>query len=97
MQITTINGEKVDTDRLSDIGAEMVEMVEKSGIRDFAIKHNGACYTLLAIPGQKIWTNMHLPSKAAVDCLLESIDHLMMNVTDKKFRIAIIPVEESFS
>ena len=94
MQITTIGGEKIDTDKLSDMGAEMIELVEKSGLRDFAIKHNGACYSMLAIPGQKVWTNLHLPNKVSVDCLLDSINHLMLNLTDNKYRILVVPVEE---
>jgi hypothetical protein len=91
MEIKTIDDKIVDTSKLPDLKAQMIELVEKSGIRDFAVKHNGVCYCLVAVPNSTAWTTMHLNNKEKMHYLIECVNEIFMPTTDNKYRLAILP------
>lgn len=87
MKITTIDKKIVDTDKLSDITAEQVELIEKSGIRDFAIKYGGMCYCILNVPNSKSWSTMHLTKPEDVAILISAVNNLYMMATKGQFHL----------
>ena len=93
MEIKTLDNKIVDTDKLPDAHSEMIETVERSGIRDMVMKYDGFCFMVAAVPGSSAWTTMHVPNKIAVDRILESVNRLILDVTEKKFELAVVPVE----
>jgi hypothetical protein len=93
MEIKTTDGKIVNTNLLSDIKSEMVELVEKSGIRDFAMKNNGMCYVLTAVPGNNKWSTFHLKDKRDIDYLLNCVNEIFLEVTNNKYQLAVVPKE----
>ncbi len=93
MKIKTIKNEIVNTDKLSDIESELIELVENSGIRNFAMKHDGLCFVMLGVPNKKIWTNMHLDSETKYYNFISCVDNLVRHVSQGKSKLAIVPNE----
>jgi hypothetical protein len=93
MKINTIDGKQIDTAKLPDLRAEMVEVIEKSGILEFAKKHDGLCYAFICIPNEKSWATMHLNTPEKFYYFVSLVDELVQNVTDNKMRLAIVPKE----
>jgi len=91
MEIKTIDNTVVETDKLSDIQAQMIELVEKSGIRDFVAKHDGFCYLSIGIPNQPGWETMHLNNRKKIDMFLKNVNNLFVKMSDNKFRLAVVP------
>jgi hypothetical protein len=91
MKITTIDKREIDTNKMPDIEAEMVEMIEKSGIREFAMKHNGICYAFVNVPNQKGWSTMHIDSAEKYYYFLNVINNFVVQVSGGKEKLAIVP------
>ena len=94
MEIKTLNGEVVKTENLSDINSELAELMENSGIRNFAIKHDGMCFALCRPKNHKGWINLHIPDKNSMDILIHSVDTLLMRMTENKFKLKVVSVED---
>jgi len=94
MEIKTIQNEVINTDKCNDMYAQVIETVEKSGIYEFAEKHNGLCFMILAVPGQKAHVKIHLDHEQKMNYFLKAVGKLFEDATKNKFKLAIIPVEE---
>ena len=93
MEITTIDNKVVDTAKQSALKAEMIELVEKSGLREFAVKHDGVCYVLMGLPNDSAWATMHLNTGKKIDFLLGAVNEIFMRATDDKFTLTVQPVQ----
>jgi hypothetical protein len=93
MEIKTLDKTIINTDKLSDTHAELIETVQKSNIRETVIKYDGFCYILAAVNGAQPWSCMHIPNQHAVDYILNGVNSLMLKVTEGKFKLAVVPVE----
>jgi len=93
MEITTIDKETVDTNKLNDNYAEMVETIENSGIRKLVAERGGYCFILGGTKDNKEWGTMHLPNDG-MKKLITAVSKLLMRLTDNKFMLAVVPVED---
>ncbi len=89
MKITTIDKREIDTDRMPDLQAEAVELVEKSGIREFVQKHDGLCYVMIALPKFPAWITMHLNTPAKFNYFMDIVNKLFTEYTENKFCLTV--------
>lgn len=93
MEIKTLDKTIINTDKLSDTHAELIETVQKSNIRETTMKYDGFCYILAAVNGHIPWSCMHIPNQHAFDYILQAVNALSLKMTDGKFKLAVVPVE----
>ena len=97
IKLTTIDGKSIDTTKLPDIKAEMVEIVENSGIREFAIKNNGCCFVYVAMSNTEAWTTCHILDTEHLQKVTNSFADLIKRATNNKFKVLIIPNETRYT
>jgi len=97
MKITTIYNTVIDTDKISDSRAEMIELIEKSGIREFAMRHKGCCYIHCGIPPNNGWCSMHFNNAMEVGAFVASISQMISRSTNGHYKCIIIPRGEQSS
>lgn len=90
MEIKTINNQVINTDKLSDIRAELTELVENCGIYEFSKKHDGLCYVLLSVPNQPAHSKMHLNNQSKVDYFLKCVNEIFMKIYNNKLTLAVV-------
>lgn len=95
MKITTIAKETLDTDKMSDVQSEMVELLEKSGIRDFSQKHGGFCYIVCGVPNCKTWSTFHLDGMEKMMAVIRTYGDLFFKATGGMYTLAVLPMPDS--
>ena len=93
MKIETLDGKTIETEKLPDIAAELIEKVENSDIRNFVKNHNGMCYVLTAIPPNNRWITTHIKNKEDMEYLIENVSDLLSSITNNKFKLIVVPNE----
>jgi hypothetical protein len=97
VKIITTDGKEFDTSKLPDLQAEMIEKIEGSGIREFAMKNNGCCFVYCGAPSIKGWATFHILDQEGLEKITTAFAGLVKQATDNKFKVRIVPNETEYS
>jgi hypothetical protein len=98
MEIQTIDKELINTDKLPDERALMIELVEGSKLREWAHEHNGACFVWAGkypyASANDGWTTFYLRDMDSMMRLVRQVGHLLNRNTGGKYRLQVIESTE---
>ena len=94
MKIKTIDDKLVDTDKLSDGHAEMIEVVENSGILKWAGRTNSFCFVVVGnISQKKNWSTTLIKNSKELNQVIFAIKQLVERVTEDKMTLVLTEKE----
>lgn len=94
MEVKTINNQVIDTAKLNDIQAELIEKLENSGIRQFAQQNKGYCYVTVGGLGARGFSTFHLPDIDSILHVTSQLSSLIGKMTAGRWTLALIPVDQ---
>lgn len=91
MEIKTINGGIIDTNKLNDINAAVIEKIANSGIREFVIANNGYCFMVAKTPTMdKSFQHLHFNNGKEMEDFVFGIHQLFMHTTNGQYGVYIL-------
>lgn len=84
---------KADTKSFEPRQRSCVELVEGSGLRQWAHENEGACFVWAGgkpFDGEVGWVTYYLDDEKSLRALLRSVNHLVKNVTGGTMEIQVI-------
>ena len=93
MQIKTIDDTVVDTDKLLDANAQMIELIENSGIRKLAMEYGGSCFVYGKVNKGPAWITVHTSDTQSINDIVNAVSSMVYRATGGKTKLSFVQVD----
>jgi hypothetical protein len=91
MKINSFSHGIIDTDKLPDAQAEVVEESER--FKKFIRDRHGEEFIWMRVPGKMTWASVHLDSIESILGVVKALDMSIRSVTQGRMGVAFLPTE----
>jgi hypothetical protein len=90
MEFDTLDGQKFNTDAMTDMQAEVIEGVMKAPVFDRLKNSGGAYFTFVQLPKQKSFVHLHLPEGDSMNSLLGQVKRTVEQASGGRYTLVLV-------